>query len=155
MRCIGAVATTVVVRRRDGAHAGSPDLYVWMPGSAGPPGWWSNAFAGDEQVTFVAPEAGVYLIEVRGYSDAVYALDLTPEGGLGMVLPSLSQEKPLSPAPLVADAPDTTAAAPLPGFSFTCLWSCFGRRKLEIERCPSWEGLEALFPKRNRIWTRL
>lgn len=96
-------------------RAGDPDLYVWTPDNAGPPDWWSNAFASDDQVTFLAPEAGVYLIEVRGYSDAVYDLDLTPESGLGITVVSLSQDKPLPPAPLVADAPDTTAA-PRPGF---------------------------------------
>ena len=98
---------TVTVRPR----AGDPDLYVWMPGSAGPPDWWSNAFTGDDQVTFVATVDGVYLIEVHGYSDAVYDLDMTLESGLGVA--SISQDKPLPQAPLVVDAPDTTAAPPL------------------------------------------
>jgi len=61
-------------------RSGDSNLYVWTPG---------NAFAGDEQVTFVTPEAGVYLIEVRGYSDAVYALDLTAAGGPEMTVASL------------------------------------------------------------------
>ncbi|MFQ5814433.1 MAG: hypothetical protein ACE5I2_14745, partial [Anaerolineae bacterium] len=91
---------------------GDPDLYAWMPGNAGSPDWWSNASTGDDQVAFVAPAEEVYLVEVHGYSDAVYDLDMTVESGLEVA--SLSQSKPLPPAPLVADEPDTTDA-PLPG----------------------------------------
>jgi hypothetical protein len=94
-------------------QVGDPDVYVWMPGNAGPPDWWSNAISSDEQVAFVAPMDGLYLIEVHGYSDSIYDLNMTL--GTNLRVASLSQGKPLPSAPLVVDAPDTTAA-PLSGF---------------------------------------
>ncbi len=92
---------------------GDPDLYAWMPGNAGSPDWWSNASAGNDQVAFTVPMDGLYLIEVHGYSDARYDLDMTMETGLAVEW--LDQDKALPPAPLVVDAPDASVA-PQPGF---------------------------------------
>jgi hypothetical protein len=98
-----------------GVHprAGDPDLYVWMPGHVGLPDWWSNAPEGDDRVTFVAPVDGVYLIEVHGYTAAVFDLDLAPQSNLGSE--SIREDKPLPAAPVVVDWPDATFE-PAPGF---------------------------------------
>lgn len=60
--------------------SGDADLYVWKPSSTGQPDWISNN-EGTQQdwVTFVAPEAGVYQIEVYGYADSTYNLSI--QGG--------------------------------------------------------------------------
>jgi len=106
--------------------AGDADLYVWQPGNTGPPDWWSDRSTGDDRVTFMAPADGVYLVEARGYSDAMYDLhfgmaDATTTGlhswsqSLPKLSPAAIQDKPLPQAPLVVGDPD--ASAPPPGFS--------------------------------------
>jgi len=106
--------------------AGDPDLYVWQPGNTGPPDGWSDQFTGDDQVTFMAPVDGVYLVEVHGYSDAMYDLHFAGDvamaaqsSGRGKSLsdafPATTQDKPLPQAPLVVGNP--AASTPSPGFS--------------------------------------
>lgn len=57
--------------------SGDPDLYIWPPDHAeGRPPWVSNRHDGPDRVGLVAPVAGVYQIEVFGYSDARYRLDV-------------------------------------------------------------------------------
>lgn len=50
---------------------GDPDLYIWGPNGQR---WHSNNYTGVEAITFDAPSAGTYQIEVHGYSDAEYQL---------------------------------------------------------------------------------
>lgn len=54
--------------------SGDPDLYVWPPDyrSEGRPPWVSNLSSGVDAVAFQAPVAGLYQIEVYGYSAAEY-----------------------------------------------------------------------------------
>ena len=54
--------------------SGDPDLYVWSPDHATRPPWVSNLRTGIDDVSFVAPVAGVYQIEVYGFANAEYQL---------------------------------------------------------------------------------
>ena len=58
---------------------GDPDLYVWSPDFPTRPPWVSNQASGTDQVTFSAPVAGVYQIEVYGFTAADYALTFAAE----------------------------------------------------------------------------
>ena len=57
-------------------NSGDPDLYVWAPDHATRPPWVSNLRTGVDDVSFVAPVAGVYQVEVYGFSAAEYQLVL-------------------------------------------------------------------------------
>jgi hypothetical protein len=92
--------------------SGDPDLYVWQPGHLGVPDWASNVHSGDEQVSLVAPATGVYLVEVRGYTDAVYDLNLQTNNPADSAGLQAAPDKSLPTAPLVTTAPDVTAAPP-------------------------------------------
>lgn len=61
---------------------GDADLYVWYPGNHSTPDQKSveEGTAVDE-VSFTAPESGLYLILVYGYETATYNLTITPVGG--------------------------------------------------------------------------
>ena len=51
-----------------------PDLYVWSP--SGETSWYSFSGSGVvDEVTFVAPQAGTYVVQVYGYIDATYFLN--------------------------------------------------------------------------------
>ncbi len=54
--------------------SGDPDLYIWAPDYATRPPWVSNLSNGVEEITFAAPVAGFYQIEVYGYTDAEYSI---------------------------------------------------------------------------------
>ena len=68
------------------ATTGDPDLYVWAPDHETRPPGISQAEAGDDTVTLVAPVAGLYQIEVYGHSDAAYqlAVEITADGASAM-----------------------------------------------------------------------
>jgi uncharacterized repeat protein (TIGR01451 family) len=100
---------------------GDPDLYVW------PPTWsygaWSSAQGGttEEIVTLTAPEAGTYQIEVYGYTDAEYAIDIsvsaTTHGAGGYTLGiTAPPTKTLRSAPIVdpRNVPSSRYAIPTP-----------------------------------------
>jgi len=58
-------------------YQGDPDLYVWPPDStAGRPPWVSNLRSGVDAVSFVAPVAGVYQVEIYGFTAAEYQLQV-------------------------------------------------------------------------------
>jgi len=53
---------------------GDPDLYVWSP--SGESSWHSISGSGvADEVTFVTPQAGTYVVQVYGYTDATYFLN--------------------------------------------------------------------------------
>jgi photosystem II stability/assembly factor-like uncharacterized protein len=56
--------------------AGDPDLYVWPPDhdSGGRNPWVSNTISGADQVSFTAPVAGWYQVEVRAASTCAFQL---------------------------------------------------------------------------------
>jgi hypothetical protein len=86
--------------------SGDPDLYVWRPLSRGYPDYWSNiAGTVTDTVEFMAPESGTYIIEVHGYSDAVYTLEkrLIPSE---IRVSSFQESKSLPESPLTASEPE-------------------------------------------------
>ncbi len=95
---------------------GDADLYIWRPGSSAIPDYWSNsASTTTEQLIFTAVE-GEYLIEVHGYTDSRYTLDIsTDEGDLmdeAQTVKGSSKStnqvlsKPLPAQPLVTTKPN-------------------------------------------------
>ncbi|MBI3960815.1 MAG: PPC domain-containing protein, partial [Chloroflexi bacterium] len=65
--------------------SGDADLYIWPPDwQAGRPPWVSNLSGGAvESLSFQATVAGVYQIEVYGYSSARYQLTIQSHSGAG------------------------------------------------------------------------
>ena len=61
---------------------GDPDLYIWSPDAG--QSWTSLKGAGEvDEVTFVAPQTGLYVMQIYGYADAVYGFDTgSGEGAL-------------------------------------------------------------------------
>jgi hypothetical protein len=63
------------------ALAGDPDLYIWPPDwSSGRPPWVSNLTNQDDYFCFTAPVAGMYQIEIYGYSAAQFELAINASG---------------------------------------------------------------------------
>jgi len=56
------------------SNTGDADLYVWQPGNNGAPDWQANSTTSPDELTIFAPVAGLYQIEVMGYTDATYTL---------------------------------------------------------------------------------
>lgn len=56
--------------------SGDPDLYIWPPDHEARPPWVSNLSEGTDTVNFVAPAAGIYQVEVYGFSAAQYRLEV-------------------------------------------------------------------------------
>jgi len=87
------------------ARRGDPDLYVWPPDhGTGRPPWVSNLRSGVDSISFVAPVAGVYQIEIYGYTAAEYQLQVTTDSsrvGLSNVIAGAGT--------LVSDAEDEAA----------------------------------------------
>jgi hypothetical protein len=102
---------------------GDPDLYVWEPDPDAPP-WVSNLEGGlIDEVSFVAPRAGVYQIEVYGYTAAQYTLEIAITGtaaqAAGGQAHHVSMAKPVRSSPLIpvsSEPPEHIAmpAAPTP-----------------------------------------
>jgi hypothetical protein len=68
---------------------GDPDLYVWPPSGETP--WYSLSGSGIvDEVTFVTPQTGRYVVQVYGYTDATYFLEV---GVNGAAFTDISQEK--------------------------------------------------------------
>lgn len=57
--------------------SGDPDLYIWAPDYATRPPWVSNLSNGVEEISFNAPIAGRYQVEVYGYTAAEYSISVT------------------------------------------------------------------------------
>ena len=83
--------------------AGDPDLYVWFPHNTAAPNIASNAETGSDQVSFIAPHAGEYLVEVQGYVDSDYTLTATLNGAT--VVPGHSHTKSTPASPSVSGTP--------------------------------------------------
>jgi hypothetical protein len=65
------------------AKNGDADLYAWQPGNLGAPDWFSaNNGTTDDLVSFAAPVAGVYQVQVYGQQNSTYTLALTTSGPL-------------------------------------------------------------------------
>lgn len=81
---------------------GDADLYVWRATAAGPV-LVAASYLEDpvEEVSFVAPAEGVYLIEVYGYAASTYRLDFLANGTAritagGVILPTKGRGLPTS-----------------------------------------------------------
>ena len=57
--------------------SGDPDLYIWAPDYTTRRPWISNRSSGFEEISFSAPIAGVYQIEVYGFTAAQYSISVT------------------------------------------------------------------------------
>lgn len=57
--------------------SGDPDLYIWVPDPNAPPYVSNLSGTAEEEVSFVASAAGVYQVEVYGYSATEYRLSVT------------------------------------------------------------------------------
>ena len=98
------------------SESGDADLYVWPPDwQSGRPPWVSNVSgSADDTLDFVAPTAGVYQIEVYGFTDARYELIL---GGTGSLIHTASNNEPatIDPTKILLTAPiiDPNNAPPI------------------------------------------
>lgn len=101
-------------------ESGDADLYVWKPGSAGAPDYYSiNLGTAQDQVIFTATETGVYQIQVHGFEAAVYNLTIAAtRGGELRHVPflnanALRETKTLPSAPVsLVEPPDRIAVPP-------------------------------------------
>jgi VCBS repeat-containing protein len=57
--------------------SGDPDLYIWAPDYTARLPWISNLNSGVEEISFNAPIAGAYQIEVYGCTSAEYSIHIT------------------------------------------------------------------------------
>ncbi len=97
--------------------AGDPDLYVWPPDFPTRPPWVSNQAFGADVVSFNAPVAGVYQIEVYGYTAADYHISMSAgqmAGALETGAAPAAANKPARTAPVlpVNSVPPTQIALP-------------------------------------------
>jgi uncharacterized repeat protein (TIGR01451 family) len=106
------LAEGLSIRAMVNTVAGDPDLYVWNPGTGGPPTYWSNAGGKgeDEQVMIPATEkAGYYQFQVYAFDDTQYALQVSRSSmRQGIKSQSIAQaisERPLPSEPLTLDTP--------------------------------------------------
>jgi hypothetical protein len=98
---------------------GDPDLYVWPPDFPERPPWISDLSSGVDRVSFSAPVAGVYQIEVYGFTAADYqiSVETTPAGSRRQAAHSgVNAAKPQrgSPAVPVSSEPGGQIALPPP-----------------------------------------
>lgn len=97
------------------AHQGNPDLYVWQPWSGFRPHYSATGTGLVDAVGFLAPRAGLYLVEVQAQGDTVYQLllagDIAPRETDSSGVTSSSPEHPLT----VSD-PLSAGAAVAPAF---------------------------------------
>lgn len=88
------------------ALTGDADLYVWQPGNDGAPDWSSHhPTQTTEIVTFTAPVSGFYQVQVHGYEETKYSLNVYPwvtggEWGAGEI-----QQKEVPTSPLFLSNP--------------------------------------------------
>jgi len=87
--------------------SGDADLHVWSPD--GTQSWMSNGFGtGIDEVSFAAPEGGVYQIEVHGYQDSEYHLDIATgiaaSEQMVQTVMHVSADKPVPGQPAIAPA---------------------------------------------------
>ncbi len=97
--------------------AGDPDLYVWPPDFPTRPAWVSDQASGADEVSFSAPVAGTYQIEVVGYTAAdysiVFATGATGSEGYAR-LAGADTSKPVRPAPALPLDSEPSAQIALP-----------------------------------------
>ena len=78
---------------------GDPDLYVWSP--SGETTWYSFSGSGVvDEVTFIAPQAGTYVVQVYGFIDATYFLSVGMSGASTMDLSPVQVNGVLAKVPL-------------------------------------------------------
>jgi len=97
--------------------SGDADLYVW-----GPAGFSRASLNSDQidEVTFIAPESGAYSIEVYGYLDSVYNLEMSSGDTAGMQIaiagaptkPSLDKTPRTAPVTAPESTPINEVAVP-------------------------------------------
>ena len=115
-----AAGEQVLVRVQ--ANSGDPDLYVWAPDHATRPPWVSNLRTGVDDVSFVAPLAGVYQVEVYGYSAAEYQLVVDHSTGLTVAAQlrgGLDPDKSIPSQPRIPLSNEPTARFALPAPTVT------------------------------------
>ncbi len=101
-------------------NSGDPDLYVWAPDHATRPAWVSNLATGVDDVSFVAPVAGIYQVEVYGYSTAEYQL-VVDHGTTAVIAADRTggidpnKAQPPQPYILLDNLPTTKVALPTSG----------------------------------------
>jgi hypothetical protein len=100
-------------------RSGDADLYVWRPNSGLTPDYYSNnAGSAQDQIVFLAPQTGVYQIQVHGYEPTVFSLTITTsplsgESVIGSVrLSTAPIGKVLPSAPLTTSDPTTQMGIP-------------------------------------------
>lgn len=99
---------------------GDPDVYVWAPDALTLPRapWYSDFGPGEvDEVTLIAPVAGIYQVEIIGYTDAIFGVTVTHlPVGAAVVLPSrVRADKAVRTVPVVApDVAPSTRYAPQP-----------------------------------------
>jgi len=76
---------------------GDPDLYLWPPDfAASLPPWYSNLRESTDAVDFIAPFDGIYQLEIYGYTDASYQIEINPGATLSeATLGGIDSTKPL------------------------------------------------------------
>jgi len=79
---------------------GDPDLYVWSP--SGETSWYSISGSGViDEVTYVTPQAGTYVLQVYGYTDATYFLSVGVSGAATTDLSPVQLNGVLAKVPLL------------------------------------------------------
>jgi len=99
--------------------SGDPDLYLWAPDHTTRPPWVSNLRTGVDDVSIVAPVAGVYQIEIYGFSAAEYRLlvNVTAEVGAAQIAGGQDPTKSVPSQPLlpISNEPGAQLGLPAPG----------------------------------------
>jgi hypothetical protein len=105
-----AISATLTV------SGGDADLHIWRPGNVGPADWSSDAAgAAPEQISFVAPEAGVYQVQVYGQLASLYGLAWTTNAAASAG--RLLAARPIPGLPFCTTAPPSGLMTPtLRGF---------------------------------------
>ncbi len=99
--------------------SGDPDLYVWSPDAS--QSWLSLEGTGEvDEVSFVAPQTGYYVMQIHGYADAEYAFDtgssesglMSVSGGANPEAKAPLEEPGLPPEQVSEEAPTLGLPAP-------------------------------------------
>lgn len=95
--------------------SGDADLYVWRPD--GGQSWVSNnSGTANDTVSFVAPQSGVYQIEVYGYQDAQYRLTIAggTAGASVRTVTHVNTDKPPRGQPVIAPTNEPAGNSAVP-----------------------------------------
>jgi hypothetical protein len=106
--------------------SGDPDLYVWAPDSATRPPWVSNLAGAIDEVIMVAPIAGVYQVEVHGYTAAQYQLAMGVSAAHAMMKPlpsgGIDPNKAIPDEPEVRPTDEPSALIAMPSATLWQNW---------------------------------